>query len=55
MWEIRWNEDRTEGEIWRMKNWPGFPKAPVREGTITIKRGEKDEREGAVGQSGAAV
>lgn len=36
MWEIRWNEDRTEGEVWRVKDFPHFPKAPVREGTIRM-------------------
>ena len=35
-WEIRWNEDKTEGEIWRIKNWPHYPEAPAKEGTIRM-------------------
>ena len=34
MFEVRWNEDRTVGEIWRVRNYPGYPPAPIREGTI---------------------
>jgi len=37
-WEIRWSEDRTEGEVWRMKGYWIFPQPPVKEGTIQIRR-----------------
>ncbi len=27
-WMIRWNKDKTEGEVWRMFDWPTLPKSP---------------------------
>lgn len=33
-WVVRWNEDRTEGVIIRMVDWPGHPPAPCVEGKV---------------------
>lgn len=35
-WIIRWNEERTEGIIWRMIDWSGYTPAPCIEGRIRI-------------------
>ena len=34
IWIVRWNEDRTEGVIWRMVNWPHRQPAPCIEGRV---------------------
>ena len=41
MWETRWLDNaKTVGEIWRMRDWPGYPPAPCKEGAIRIQRKE---------------
>jgi len=34
MWVIRWNKEKTEGIIWRLRDYPPYPTAPCIEGKI---------------------
>lgn len=43
-WRIRWlDEDRTVGEIIRMFDYPGLPRAPTVEGRIERSKGSDNQ------------
>jgi hypothetical protein len=41
MFQIRWlNKEKTEGEVWRTKDYANLPPAPILEGTIKFQKNE---------------
>ena len=41
VFEVRWLGRKKEvAEVWRLRPYPGYPPPPVKEGTISIRRGK---------------